>query len=81
MNKAQASLEFTIAFVLTILFLVFTVNLFVWFNHCVVQRQVEFEKSRSRAGGFEGPNKVGDSDFFRPPELNVFVSGGYSAKN
>jgi hypothetical protein len=64
------------------LFVVLTFNLFVWFNHCIVQRQVAFENSRSRAGGFEGESGVGDAKFFKEklPKLNVFVSGGYTVE-
>jgi len=77
MNKqAQASLEFTLGFVITILLVVLTANVFVWLNHCVVRRQVEYENSRSEAGR----TNVGKSDFFTPPKLNVFVSGGYVEK-
>jgi hypothetical protein len=87
-TRAQVTLEFSLAFVITMLFVVLTFNLFVWFNHCIVQRQVAFENSRSSAGNCTGdncqdPGIVGDSDFFtRPtlPTLNVFVPGGYTVE-
>lgn len=77
MNKAQSSIEFSLTFVITILIVILTVNLFVWLNHCIVGRQRAFEDSRSIAGGFGKTDQIGDSEFFKPPELKVFVSGGY----
>jgi len=94
MNKlrAQSSIEFSVAFVSTLLFLVLTVNLFVWFNHCIVRRQRAFEDTRTPAGGLWVPKQdegsiekreknIGKSDFYpQPPRLNVFSLGGYDAK-
>lgn len=74
-KKAQSTLEFTMVFVITLLFVVLTVNLFVWFNHCMVRRQVEYENSRTSSVS----TQVGKSDFFTPPELNAFIPGGYSS--
>lgn len=77
MNKnAQATLEFTLVFVITLLFVLLTVNLFVWFNHCMVRRQVAYEETRS----MRDSSQVGKTDFFQPPKLNVFAPGGYSDK-
>ena len=72
-NKAQSSIEFTLAFVCTILFIVLTCNLFVWFNHCLSRRQVSYENSREAAT--QDRNNPGKYDF-TPPELNVFSLGG-----
>ena len=74
MNKGQATIEFTLAFVVTILLIVLTANVFAWVNHCIVRRQVAYENSRTLAGS-SGSN-VGKSDFFTPPKLNVFKLGG-----
>jgi len=71
-NNAQASIEFSIAFVCAILFLILTCNLFVWLNHCLVRRQVAYEDSRVEAGH----SSPGRTDFYTPPRLNVFSSGG-----
>lgn len=71
--KAQASIEFSIAFICAILFLILTCNLFVWLNHCLVRRQVNYEDSRVDAASNADP---GRSDFFDPPELDVFRMGG-----
>ena len=71
-KKAQATLEFTLVFVITLLFIILTANVFVWLNHCIVRRQVEYENSRNEAGS----TNVGKSNFFTPPTLNVFKLGG-----
>lgn len=72
-NKAQASIEFSIGLVMAILFLIITCNLFVWLNHCLVRRQVAYEDSRVEAAGNKNPGKA---DFYTPPQLNIFSSGG-----
>ncbi len=48
-NKAQASIEFSVAFVLALLLMILSCNLFVWLNHNIVQRQKEYELSRVRS--------------------------------
>jgi len=78
-NKAQASLEFTLVFVITLLFIVLTVNVFIWLNHCMVGRQVGYEDTRSEAGTPED-TLVGKTDFYTRPDLNVFAPGGYLEK-
>ncbi len=83
-KKAQASLEFTLVFVITLLFIVLTVNVFVWLNHCMVGRQVAYENTRSEAGSTEEqllgitirPGDPGKDDFYTRPNLNVFKLGG-----
>lgn len=83
-SKAQVSIEFSIAFVCTILFLILTCNLFVWFNHCLVRRQVAYEESRVQAADgrdtgwwfWKKPGTPGKDDFYTPPRLNIFSSGG-----
>lgn len=85
--KAQSSIEFTISFIITILFLIFTCNLFVWFNHCLVGRQKAYENTRVEAG--DGRDQTilfglitikqgnpGKEDFYTPPKLSVFSPGG-----
>ena len=71
--KAQSTIEFSIGFIAAILFLVLTCNLFVWFNHCLVRRQRAYEDSRVRATTTGNP---GQENFYTPPRLNVFRSGG-----
>ncbi|MGD9014681.1 MAG: hypothetical protein PVI33_01465 [Candidatus Omnitrophota bacterium] len=71
--KGQASIEFSIAFVCTILFLFLTCNIFVWLSHCLVRRQVAYSDSRRVATTRNDPGK---DDFFDPPDLSVFRPGG-----
>lgn len=80
-NRAQSSIEFVIGFVCTILFIILTCNLFVWFNHCLVRRQVAYEDTRKEAGsGLETSGSYtgnpGKADFYTPPRLDVFKLGG-----
>lgn len=49
-NKAQSTIEFSMAFILAILFLFLSANLFVWFNRNIVQRQKAYEQTRIYAG-------------------------------
>ena len=72
---AQSTIEFTIGFVITILFLIITCNLFVWFNNCLVKRQAAYEDSRAEAANGNSGNP-GKADFYKPPTLNIFSPGG-----
>ncbi len=76
-NKAQSSIEFSLAFIVAILFLVLTCNLFVWLNHNMVARQMGYEQTRKAAASTSEPGKL---DFYpqeKMKKLNVFVPGGY----
>lgn len=73
-DNAQSSIEFSIAFVMAILFLILSCNLFVWINHNIVQRQRAYENTRVAAGY---PIEPGKSDFYTPKRINLFVPGGY----
>lgn len=75
--QAQASIEFSIAFVLAIIFLVITCNLFVWLNHNTVQRQRGYEDSRKEAANIDNPGKL---DFYTRKKMNLFTPGGYEEK-
>lgn len=78
-NSAQATIEFSLAFVTAILFLVLTCNLFVWLNHTLVRRQRAYEESRviaaksSDIGG--DPGKL---NFYTRQTVNLFTPGGYN---
>ena len=43
-------MEFTLAFMLLLLFLVLTTRLFVWFNGGLLRRQLSYEATRVKAG-------------------------------
>ena len=82
-NKAQATIEFTFVFVITLLFILLTVNVFVWLNHCMVRRQVGYEETRTDAGTppiVDGKGDLDKSDFFTPPQLNIFAIGDMENK-
>ncbi|MFC1657760.1 hypothetical protein ACFL1D_00025 [Candidatus Omnitrophota bacterium] len=81
-SRAQASIEFSVAFVCTILFLILTCNLFVWINHNIVKRQMAYEDTREVATSKNDPGKSNfyckdGSCYRRQPDLNVFHQGGY----
>lgn len=75
-DKAQSSIEFSIAFVMAILFLILSCNLFVWLNHNIVQRQRSYEKSRL-VEGYAGNPRPPETNFYTPKRMNLFVPGGY----
>jgi len=73
-NKAQASIEFSIAFVLALLFMILSCNLFVWLNHNIVQRQQAYNQTRVEAANVNNPGRL---DFYTPNKMNLFSPGGY----
>ena len=73
--KAQSSIEFSIALILAVLFMVFSSNLFVWLNHNIVQRQRGYENTRISSTNNNTPGRL---DFYpRPATMNLFSPGGY----
>lgn len=76
--QAQATIEFSMAFILAVLFLFLSCNLFVWFNRNIVQRQQAYEKTRVTAA--TANVEPGKLDFYpkeKMQKLKVFVPGGY----
>ncbi len=84
--KAQVSLEFVTAFLCTILLLVLTTQLFVWFGNNIVNRQKAYENTRAILRkeipclncfpGFGAAEKeyeliLPKGDFYTPPQLNI----------
>ena len=49
-RDAQATIEFTIAAVVLFMFLIGSIQLFVWFNKCLVHRHENYEWTRRLAG-------------------------------
>jgi hypothetical protein len=45
--KAQVSLEFVISFVLLVLFAVLAAKVFIWVENTMVNRHINYEKTRS----------------------------------
>lgn len=83
-RKGQASIEFSLAFIIAILFLVLTCRVFVWFSGNLLRRQLAYEGTRQDAGG--GPvekelflgikiktrGTPGRTDFYQTPKLDLF---------
>lgn len=70
--KAQVALEFIAAFICTILFLVATTQIFVWFGNNIVQRHKKYEITRPTVaadGTTAAPPKI---DFYPPSKLDIF---------
>ncbi|MCX5701733.1 MAG: hypothetical protein NTW64_01980 [Candidatus Omnitrophica bacterium] len=72
-TRAQASIEFSLGLVTAVLFLFLTCNLFVWYGRTVVQRQIAYENSRTKAASNTNPGQL---DFYTPKKMNLFKSGG-----
>ena len=72
--KAQSSIEFSLALISAVLFLVLTCNFFVWCGHTIVQRQVAYEASRVNAASNNNPGQL---SFYAPSAMNLLKSGGY----
>lgn len=50
-SKAQATIEFTIAFIACIILLIAITKVFVWVNQCIVERQVRYQATRNETLG------------------------------
>jgi hypothetical protein len=80
---AQSTIEFTIGFVMAILFLYLTSNLFVYLNHSMIARQQAYENTRveaasspTRSDGFHGnPGRLNFYTTFN--RMDPTVLGGY----
>ncbi len=82
-SQAQSTIEFSFTFVIAMLLLFLTCNLFVWLNHNVISRQLAYEATRvsttctttGTQGQIEFYNTSSGLGGAKP--LNPFVSGGY----
>jgi len=66
--KGQSSIEFSLAFIIALLFLVLTARVFVWFGGNLIRRQVAYENSRKEAGS----TNPGQTDFYKSSKLDLF---------
>ncbi|MDP3732458.1 MAG: hypothetical protein Q8R31_05530, partial [Candidatus Omnitrophota bacterium] len=73
-SKAQATIEFSMALILAVLFLFLSCNLFVWLNHNIVGRQKGYEETRKYSASVSNPGML---NFYTPKTLNIFSPGGY----
>ena len=70
-NKGQASIEFSLAFILALFFLVLTCRLFVWFSGNLVNRQRDYDGSRISAGS----TAPGNLTFHAAARLDILSNG------
>jgi hypothetical protein len=71
-SKAQATIEFTIAFIACILFLIGITKIFVWVNQCIVERQVRYQETRGDPLGFKNKRENINNFYTNPPKLRIF---------
>lgn len=63
-NKAQSTLEATIAMIAAVLLLLGILQVFVWVNKTMVERQEAFRSTRT--------NRSPTVDFYTPGEFDIF---------
>ncbi|MBU3934116.1 hypothetical protein KKD20_06880 [Patescibacteria group bacterium] len=68
-NKAQSTLEITVALIAVFILFLGSVKIFVWVNERMVLRQEAYEKTRVSAGSSNFEVQVDESDF---PKLDIF---------
>ncbi|MEW6008967.1 MAG: hypothetical protein AB1629_04955 [Candidatus Omnitrophota bacterium] len=69
--KGQASIELAAAIIAIFILFLGAMQIFVWFNHMLVERQEYYEGSRSEAGGHEPSPKYEHT----PTPLKIFPEG------
>ena len=68
-RKAQVSLEIALALIGVFILLFGTMNVFIWVNKRLVQRQKDYEHTRISAGNAAQEVPVNESGY---PKLNIF---------
>ncbi len=66
--RGQVTLELTIGLVASLIFLLGTVQIFFWFNRCLVERQQAYESTRLNPLSTSGAGV----NLYTPPKLYVF---------
>ena len=74
MRKAQVSLELGLALIGVFILLVGVLNVFIWVNQRMVQRQKDYETDRQLAGSsYTGQEvRVDESNTTKYPDLDIF---------
>jgi len=62
--KAQVSIEFAVAFVMLVLFVVLATKMFTWMGGTIVKRHIAYENSRSMTSAAAPKDMVPPVDFF-----------------
>ncbi len=73
--KAQAAIEFSLAFICLAIFLAATAKIFVWFGNNIVDRHVAYEQTRVLAGNSANVQAAGTQNFYDQSAhpLNIFA--------
>ena len=71
-KKAQSSLELGASLVVIFILLYGTLQVFLWVNKRLVQRQKDYEAQRVTAGNSPTEVQVDESDQSKYPRLNIF---------
>ena len=74
-QRAQVAIEFTIALLCLVVFLVATTKIFAWFGNSIVQRHNDFEDTRVAAA----TKATTDSqiDFHQKQDLDIFQNWNF----
>lgn len=68
-KEAQSSLELAASFVVIFILLFGSLQVFIWMNKRLVQRQKDYEVQRVTAGNSGSPVQVNETEY---PKLNIF---------
>lgn len=73
--KAQAAIEFSLAFICLAIFLVATSKIFIWFGNNIVQRHVAYEQTRVAAGDSATTQSAAVQNFYDQSAhpLNIYA--------
>lgn len=71
-KEAQSSLELAASLVVVFILLFGTLQVFLWVNKRLVQRQKDYVAQRVAAGNSPVEVKVDESDQAKYPKLNIF---------
>jgi len=71
-RQAQSSMELAASLVVIFILLFGSLQVFLWVNKRLVQRQKDYEAQRVAAGNSQVEVKVDESDEAKYPKLNIF---------
>ncbi|MFY9401803.1 MAG: hypothetical protein WAQ07_00095 [Candidatus Omnitrophota bacterium] len=70
-NRAQATLEFTIIFIIMAALLLGLLTMWKWSSNNIIQRQVHYNETRLRAGS-STPGEPAGSAMFEAAPINIY---------
>lgn len=71
-EEAQSSLELAASLIVVFILLFGSLQVFIWANKRLVQRQKDYEAQRLTAGNSGAEVKVDESDQTKYPKLDIF---------